>query len=47
MAETKVGPQISEETKINYDCKEAITDGLIDLLKPSVIEIDDKVRVVR
>jgi len=46
MAETKVGPQISE-TKINYDCKEAITDGLIDLLKPSVIEIDNKFRVVR
>lgn len=38
---------IIEENRLNYDSKEAITDGIIDLLKPSVIEIDDRVRTVR
>ncbi|WAR31093.1 SNAPN-like protein [Mya arenaria] len=47
MAEPKVDQQFSEETRINYDTKEAITDGIIDLLKPSVVEIDDRVRTVR
>lgn len=36
-----------EENRLNYESKEAITDGIIDLLKPSVIEIDERVRTVR
>ncbi|KAH3791275.1 SNARE-associated protein Snapin-like [Dreissena polymorpha] len=45
MAETKVEDGAVNE--IEYDCRDAITDGIIDLIKPSVIEVDDRVRTVR
>jgi len=47
MADTDGKFAPAEETRLNYDSKEAITDGIIDLLKPSVVEIDERVRTVR
>lgn len=35
------------ENQTEYDRRDAITDGMIDLLKPTVEEIDDRVKTVR
>lgn len=35
------------EKPLDTKTRDALTEGLIDLLKPSVEEIDDRVRAVR
>ena len=47
MAESKAPLPSPEESRIEYNSRDAIADGLIDLLKPSVEEIDDRVKTVR
>ncbi|XP_060594817.1 SNARE-associated protein Snapin-like [Ruditapes philippinarum] len=37
----------SSENANQYDRRDAISDGIIDLLKPTVEEIDDRVKTVR
>ncbi|XP_045197037.1 SNARE-associated protein Snapin-like [Mercenaria mercenaria] len=47
MADSNVPFPNSPESTIVYDRRDAITDGMIDLLKPTVEEIDDRVKTVR
>ncbi|KAL4218927.1 hypothetical protein ACF0H5_021514 [Mactra antiquata] len=47
MADSTVPFPNPPEKQTTYDRRDAITDGLIDMLKPTVEEIDDRVKTVR
>ncbi|ESP04506.1 hypothetical protein LOTGIDRAFT_223864 [Lottia gigantea] len=47
MAETNIYVSPVEERPLDDRTRDAITDGLVDLLRPAVEEIDDRVKCVR
>ena len=45
MAETKVPPP--ENPSLGFESRDAIAEGMVDLLRPAVEEIDERVKTVR